>query len=77
MADLRLGGMWTDGLIDRLIFEQGAYWTGAALAQSRFDPMASVRWHDPASDAIGAPSALIGRATAQRGQKRQRRPSGD
>lgn len=36
MADFRLGGMWTDGLTDRLIFEQGAYWKGAALVAIAF-----------------------------------------
>lgn len=38
MADLCLGGIWTDGLIDRPIFEQGAYWKGAAMAAIAFWP---------------------------------------
>ena len=36
MADLRLRGMGTDGLIDRPIFEQGAYSKGAAMVAIAF-----------------------------------------
>ena len=76
MADLRLGGIWTDGLIDRLIFEQGAYWKGAALVAIGVLTL----WR-PSGGMIRLPMLLERRPRVSGAPRpiwaKRRRPSGD